>query len=819
MNSDTTTNSRRADLLKAFLNQVPGRINGILENWHQLVQGDWNGELLTTLLERLHTLAEASGKFQVDQISSSGQSLLSHLSTFRDAANKPQRDDLVALDGLVHAFRDAALEACQQLASSEPCNSFEPAAARHEEPLMQDGKLFLLGLEASVPDLGKDLEASRFQVEIVTSAQSLYDLQRTNPVSSNAVIAHIEWLKELFPDSREGGLWQTEDGLPGMPVAFIADTNDLQTRLSAMRTDAKAYWSLPIDPAVVASRMRELTSPHSHAPYRVLIVDDDPAQADFASAILSKAHFACRTVTEPLQVLKVLAEFKPDLILMDLYMPDASGCELTAVIRERSEFVNTPIVFLSGEQDLDKQLSALSCGGEDFLSKPIGPKHLIKTVTHRIRRANQLTSRLGSFKRGKYASGLNTRDQLFERVEALYQTKPAAKEQHAVLYLDIDNADEIVNRIGIGGMDAVLTELGNHLGQVIRPEDLLSRIGDHSLGMVASNHSKESLEALGKSLCAAIANQTIQVENHTLNITLSIGAYLIDAGTQDARSLFSHAKIASKTAHKGGGNQIHIQLPEVTKRSGAHVDSLAKVIMKAIKEQHFEIYFQPIVALKGASDEALYQALIRLQEPEGKLYTAAEFIPTAEQLGLIGKIDHWTTRTALSIINQHKQRGRELHLFVSQAADLLDNIERLSWLRDKHRRGLISENDLTFEFRLADVVKHLDSAKVCFEMLRSINIFTLLTGVNNSAESRRLLTQLPLKYVKLEPKLLNKPDQELKELISHVHTQKIKIIAPQVEDPRSIALLWSSGVDFVQGNFVQRPENNLLYDFNESVLN
>ncbi len=812
MNSVTvTTNSRRADLLSAFLNQVPGRVNGILENWHQLVQGDWNGALLTTLLERLQTLVEASAKFQVERISSSGKSLLSHLSTYNAAAKKPQHDDLVALDGLLHAFRDAALEACQQHTTREP------AAARQQVP--PDGRIYLLGLEASAPNLEQGLAAQLFQVERVTNTQPLFELHRSKPAASSAVIAHIEWLQELFPDSKEGGLWQREGGLPGMPVAFIADTNDLQTRLTAMRTDAKAYWSLPVDPSVVASRMRELTSPQSHAPYRILIVEDDPAQADFASAILGKAHFECRSVTEPLQVMTVLDEFRPDLILMDLYMPDASGSELTAVIREQNEFMHTPIVFLSGEQDLDKQLSALSCGGEDFLSKPIGPKQLINTVTHRIRRAAQLTNRLGSFKRAEHAGGIGTRDQLFERVEILCRTEPSVKQQHAVLYLDLDKADEIIKKIGIGGMDAVLTELGNRLRPIVQPADLLSRIGDHSLGMVASNRSKESLVVLGKKLCKAAADRAVEIENHALLITLSIGAYLIDDATQDARSLFFQAKLASRVAHKGGGDQMHIQASEATKRPGAQVDALAKIIMRAIKEQHFEIYFQPIVALKGASDRALYQALIRLQEPEGKLYTAAEFIPTAEQIGLIGKIDHWTTRAALTIINRHKQQGQELQLFVSQAADLLENMERLSWLSEKHRRGLISENELTFEFRLADVVKHLDSAKVCFEMLRSINIFTLLTGVSNSAESRGLLKQLPLKYVKLDPKLLNKPDQELKDLISLVHTQKIKIIAPQVEDPRSIALLWNSGVDFVQGYFVQRPENNLLYDFNESVLN
>jgi EAL domain-containing protein (putative c-di-GMP-specific phosphodiesterase class I) len=225
------------------------------------------------------------------------------------------------------------------------------------------------------------------------------------------------------------------------------------------------------------------------------------------------------------------------------------------------------------------------------------------------------------------------------------------------------------------------------------------------------------------------------------------------------------------------------------------------------------------VSLKGASDEAYYQALVRLQEPDGKLHTAAEFIPTAEHIGVISKIDHWTTRSALSVVNQQKQQGQQLHLFVSQASDLLDNFERLSWLKEKHRRGLIAAGDLTFEFRLKDLVRHLESAKICFEMLNSLEIMTSLNGYDHSAEAQRLIKHLPLEYVKLDTRLLQDPACDLKDLIASIHALNIKVIAPQVEDPRSIALLWSSGADFVQGNFVQRPESNLLYDFHESVLN
>jgi EAL domain-containing protein (putative c-di-GMP-specific phosphodiesterase class I) len=139
-------------------------------------------------------------------------------------------------------------------------------------------------------------------------------------------------------------------------------------------------------------------------------------------------------------------------------------------------------------------------------------------------------------------------------------------------------------------------------------------------------------------------------------------------------------------------------------------------------------------------------------------------------------------------------------------------------LQEKRKSGHIGKNNLTFEFNINDVSKNLNSAKICFDVLSKIGITCLLTRVSLTPESERVLRHLPLSYIKLDYSLLTNPDQGLKQLISLAHELKVKVIAPQVEDPRSIAILWSSGADFVQGNFVQRPEHNLIYDFTESVL-
>ena len=104
---------------------------------------------------------------------------------------------------------------------------------------------------------------------------------------------------------------------------------------------------------------------------------------------------------------------------MDLYMPDVDGMELTALIREREAFISTPIVFLSGEHDADKHFEALNAGGDDFLSKPIRPKHLISAVTNRVRRARQMSSRQQPAPvaaRRRRADGTVARDALLRRL-------------------------------------------------------------------------------------------------------------------------------------------------------------------------------------------------------------------------------------------------------------------------------------------------------------------------------------------------------------------------------------------------------------------
>ena len=145
-------------------------------------------------------------------------------------------------------------------------------------------------------------------------------------------------------------------------------------------------------PAAAAPQAPEPVDPES--PYRVLIVEDDRGQALFAQSVLHGAGMQAEVQMQSDGLLDAMRRFRPDLVLMDLHMPGKDGMSLTMLLRQQPEYLHLPIVFLTGDPDPERQFEVLESGADDFLNKPIRPRHLIAAVSNRIQRARQRTQAL-----------------------------------------------------------------------------------------------------------------------------------------------------------------------------------------------------------------------------------------------------------------------------------------------------------------------------------------------------------------------------------------------------------------------------------------
>ncbi len=208
-------------------------------------------------------------------------------------------------------------------------------------------------------------------------------------------------------------------------------------------------------------------------PYHVLIVDDDPEQVSYYALVLQQAGMITSVALDPKQVIKILVEAKPEIILMDIYMPGCSGIELAAIIRQQTAFVSIPIVFLSIETDIKKRLEAMKQGADDFLTKPIHSEHLIASITHRVER----TRAVRFFVERDSLTGLLNHNNLMEQLNREITRSTRTGGEICFVMLDLDNFKKVNDTYGHLTGDRVLKGLARVLHERLRSTDIIGRYG------------------------------------------------------------------------------------------------------------------------------------------------------------------------------------------------------------------------------------------------------------------------------------------------------------------------------------------------------
>lgn len=204
-----------------------------------------------------------------------------------------------------------------------------------------------------------------------------------------------------------------------------------------------------------------------------MIIEDQPTVASYYEIILKRAGMTTRVVNDPMDMLVNVNEFLPDLILMDLYMPGIDGIELAQLIRQIDEYVSTPIVFLSSEEDFNKQIQAMNLGGDDFLTKPIKAAHLVAMVTSRLKRLKELRSYMVRDSLTGLFNHTSVRGRLAQEITRCERQNGTL----AVAMLDLDHFKEINDTFGHPTGDTVLKSLARLLQQRLRHSDIIGRYG------------------------------------------------------------------------------------------------------------------------------------------------------------------------------------------------------------------------------------------------------------------------------------------------------------------------------------------------------
>lgn len=658
-------------------------------------------------------------------------------------------------------------------------------------------------------ELDLKLRAQGYDIVRAAGVDALKELlSRVPPALVVLADIHEDAIEEI------GALVQAARARTSRRVVWVtlSDQTDLGTRLRVMRAGSDALIAQPATATDVVARIREFTDAENADPYRVMIVEDDRSQALFAESILRKTGMQTLAVGEASSVLDKLDAFQPDLILMDLHMPDCDGMELTALIREREAFISTPIVFLSGESDTERHFEALDAGGDDFLSKPIAPKHLIAAVSSRVRRARQLERRRLPTLR-EPVKGVHDIVALTRRLTEMLTMEDAASRSGGLLFIEIEDGQRLHGRLGQRAHEALLANLGAILAGHIGAADMLARCGDAGFLLLNPDRDGAALAALATNLRERVARETFRAGEAPLRLGVVIGICPFAATAGDAKAMIDAAERAMLEARSPDRGGICTFQPRT---DGAASPLVAKAIAHALATSGFRVVFQPIVSLHGEEDEQ-FQALLRLPTEDGRMYAASELVPAAEQAGLIADVDRWMLDNCIRTIGERLRDGHGLRLFVSQSLGSVRDAERTDWLRrtlDQHR---VPASHISLELRMDDAIEALAEVVAFALAMKQIGVGMTISGFEAGARGNELLRHLPVDFVKLSARYARAHDDavrvELRELVRLAHESGRRVIAPRVEEARVAASLWSSGVDLIQGNFVQQAGDDMSYDF------
>lgn len=544
-NEKASVDEKLIALQNGFAEKIPEKLGMIEKIRDQIMTGKYSNEKFRVLHNLLHNLAGAGETFGLHSVGSVARDGENFIKSILD--NKYSGDWRKEVDKHIRYLGEICADALKKM--PEPISELFPGSEFQKKLRNEEKPVFLVEDNTDVAEnLAVQIDYYGYQTRLFGNLSDfLKTLEKIEPL---VIIMDIR-----LPDGDGADIMmevQKKRDKP-LPVIFISAMNDLETRLRAVRAGGTAYYNKPVDPARLIDNLDSLVADGDPEPYRVLIVDDSRFLAEHLSTILKAAGMKIMIVTDPLKVMKPLGEFKPDLILMDVYMPGCSGLELGRVIRQQEAFVSIPIVYLSSETDTDMQLEAISLGGDDFLTKPIRPEHLVSTVTSRGRRSRILRSVMDQDGLTGLLNHTRTKEHLDREIER------AKRQQGTVSFamVDIDKFKIVNDTYGHPAGDRVIKNIARMLKQRLRKIDVVGRYGGEEFAVILPDTDGVNAKKIMDDLRIAFSQIKHQHEDTEFKVTFSCGVATYPA-CSTALSLNESADRALYDAKLKGRNRVEI---------------------------------------------------------------------------------------------------------------------------------------------------------------------------------------------------------------------------------------------------------------------
>ncbi|MCL1471915.1 GGDEF domain-containing response regulator [Argonema antarcticum] len=588
----------------------------------------------------------------------------------------------------------------------------------------------------------------------------------------------------------------------------------------------------------------------------ILIVDDTPANLRFLAKILTVQGYNVRKALNGQIALTSCQMILPDLILLDIMMPDMDGYEVCLRLKADEQTCKIPVIFISALSDVFDKVKGFKVGGIDYITKPFQFEEVIARVksqlalreaeikiyqlnleleervkerTFQLEVANQellveimerkqLQNQLLHIALHDSLTDLPNRALFMQCLsESLNRAKEQPDYQFAVLFMDCDRFKIVNDSLGHLVGDELLIAIAHRLQGCLKPIDTIARLGGDEFAIILENITDLGMATQVAEQILQELSTPFQLSRYEVFINVSIGITLSNTYDDKPEYLLRNADTAMYRAKALGKARYHVFDPAMHQQA-LQLLQLENDLRRAVERKEFIVYYQPIISLYTGRISG-FEALVRWKHPTRGLVSPGEFIPVAEETGLIASIDTWVLQEAchqLSIWQKQQPAEEPLTMGVNLSVRLLSQPNLIEYIAQVLQKTDLNPQTLKLEITESAIMENKESALIILDELKKRKIQLSIDDFGTGYSSLSYLDSFPVNTLKIDQSFINRMDGKLEKkglvpaIISMAHRMGISAIAEGVETHEQLAQLRTLNCDFGQGYLFSKPLESKL---------